>query len=195
MRATRFPPPMRGRDREGVATSHRARSYSARRFWEIRNLGAAFVRHGIGNNRCAGCTPLPVPPPHGGRERCGTALPKRRPAFAQVHGGPRALQHAHLGLMPIASSWELYAPSQDSRPNARIPASSKDMLLVRPSSKLCGTTFCSPRRADSTQLCALSRCTSSPSPLWSDVRFEFAPSSALIVVSQDGLFFFHRSRR
>jgi hypothetical protein len=113
----------------------------------------------------------------------------------QVHGGPRALQRAHFGLMLIASSWELHAPSQDSRPNARIPASSKDMLLVRPSSKLCGTAFCNPRRADSTQLCALSRCTSSPSPLRSDVRFKFAPSPALIVVSQDGLFFFHRSRR
>src|SRR5215471_10615805 len=27
------------------------------------------------NRRGACCTPLPVPPPQGGRERCGTALP------------------------------------------------------------------------------------------------------------------------
>src|SRR5262249_24458640 len=29
--------------------------------------------------RC--CTPLPVPPPQGGRERCGTALPQPHTAF------------------------------------------------------------------------------------------------------------------
>src|SRR5262249_41475624 len=32
----------------------------------------------LGNNRHACCTPLPVPPPHGGRERCGTTLPNRK---------------------------------------------------------------------------------------------------------------------
>jgi hypothetical protein len=60
----------------GVATAHRARTCFCAQIPEIRSLGG-FVRHRIGNNRSAGCTPLPVPPPHGGRERCGTALPHR----------------------------------------------------------------------------------------------------------------------
>src|SRR6266478_4141364 len=49
---------------------------------KIGSLGAEFGRHRIGGNRCAGYTPLPVPPPHGGRERCGTALPISRNSFA-----------------------------------------------------------------------------------------------------------------
>src|SRR5215510_12225656 len=51
----------------GVAIAHRARSC-------FRSIGAAFVGCRIGNNRCACCTPLPVPPPQGGRERCGAHL-------------------------------------------------------------------------------------------------------------------------
>src|SRR4030095_9846643 len=65
--------------------------------------------------------------------------------------------------MPIASPSDPHA-SQDQQPNARIAASSKDIFLVRPTSKLCGKAFCNPRRADGTQQCALSHGTTSPSP-------------------------------
>jgi hypothetical protein len=75
---------------------------------------------------------------------------------------PHALQCAQFGLIPIASTSDARAFSRDSQPDARIPASSKDMLLVRPSSKLCGRASCIPRRADSTRQCALSRRTSPP---------------------------------
>src|SRR5215470_9889398 len=81
---------------------------SALRFLKIRNLGAAFVRYRIGNNRCACCTPLPVPPPQGGRERCGTALHTSRAAcaFASRHvcislarkRGPRGHKRVHARL-------------------------------------------------------------------------------------------------
>src|SRR5213596_3517074 len=78
---------------------------------------------------------------------------------------PHALPRARFGLMPIASSSDPDAPSRDSRPNARIPALSKDTPLVRPGSKLCGIASCIPRRADSIQQCALSRTTSPPLPV------------------------------
>src|SRR5262249_1313363 len=43
---------------------------------------AAFRESQIQNNRSACSTPLPVPPPQGGRERCGIALPNQKPAHA-----------------------------------------------------------------------------------------------------------------
>src|SRR5262249_51719863 len=72
---------------KGVATAQRARSrFNAQilrmQIPSIRSLEATFSRHRNGNNRSACCTPLPVPPPQGGRERCGTALHTARAAFA-----------------------------------------------------------------------------------------------------------------
>src|SRR5882762_4272026 len=78
-RATRFPPPMRGRDREGGGDE--APSAKVLLHKDPRSE-AAFVGSPITKKCRACCTPLPVPPPHGGRERCGTALPNHRPAFA-----------------------------------------------------------------------------------------------------------------
>src|SRR5882724_10125869 len=74
-RATRFPPPMWGRDREGGGDGAPRADLLQRADSRNQESCNAFARHGIENNRSAGCTPLPVPPPHGGRERCGTALP------------------------------------------------------------------------------------------------------------------------
>src|SRR5258705_8304601 len=89
----------------GVATAHRARTCFSAQILEIRSLGAAFVRHRIGNNRSAGCTPLPVPPPHGGRERCGTALHTSHPAlaFASRRLQIRAAQSTSSGLEKLAT--------------------------------------------------------------------------------------------
>src|SRR5882724_12215985 len=74
-RATRFPPPMWGRDREGGGDGAPRADLLQRADSRNQESCNAFARHRIENNRSAGCTPLPVPPPHGGRERCGTALP------------------------------------------------------------------------------------------------------------------------
>src|SRR6266850_1919822 len=64
VRATRFPPPMWGRDREGGGDgAPRANLPSARNFQKSGVLERAFVRHRIGNNRCARCTPPPCPSP------------------------------------------------------------------------------------------------------------------------------------
>src|SRR5712691_11470796 len=75
-------PPCGGGTGRGVATGRCARCCFSVQILKIRSFAVAFVRHRIGNNRRACCTPLPVPPPHGGRERCGTALHTSHAAFA-----------------------------------------------------------------------------------------------------------------
>ena len=78
---------MRGRDREGGGDEAPSAKVLLRK--DPRSE-AAFVGSPITKKCRACCTPLPVPPPHGGRERCGTALPNHRP-------------HSHTGSKMCAS--------------------------------------------------------------------------------------------
>src|SRR5262245_45855415 len=81
VRATRFPPPLRGRDRErGGDKAPSAKLVLCKRPRDRQLARICWAT--IQNKGSACCTPLPVPPPQGGREPCGTALPNRRPAFA-----------------------------------------------------------------------------------------------------------------
>jgi hypothetical protein len=96
--------------------------------------------------------------------RLATSLSLHAHEFGNRLGFPAAAtfhHRSHFGLVPIAPPSDPHA-SQDPQPNARIAASSKDIILVRPSSKLFGTAFCIPWRADGTQQCTLSRTTSPP---------------------------------
>src|SRR4029434_8590303 len=102
-------PPCGGGTGRGVATAHRARSCFSAQILKIRSLEAAFVRYRIENNRCTCCTPLPVPPPHGGRERRGTDLHTSHAAFAF------ASQHV---CMPWRASWDPGRQIEESEPMA-----------------------------------------------------------------------------
>jgi hypothetical protein len=67
MRATRFPPPLWGRDRERGTTA----------LFSVRTYDPTSHRSRVGKEPLAQrfvATPLPVPPPQGGREPCGAHL-------------------------------------------------------------------------------------------------------------------------
>src|SRR6266850_1919819 len=69
-------PPCGGGTGRGVATAHRARTCLQRAISRNQESWSGLLS-GIGLETTAVLVvpPLPVPPPHGGRERCGTALP------------------------------------------------------------------------------------------------------------------------
>src|SRR6266404_563386 len=73
--ATAFPPPMWGRDREGGTTSNGPCLRSETQSPHSRYLEPA---QDLLRTVCFVATPLPVSPPHGGRERCGTHLRNSR---------------------------------------------------------------------------------------------------------------------
>src|SRR5262245_17687810 len=104
--ATAFPPPLWGRDRERGTTSTAPVSYLRS------NKCRQRVRVCAANNpaQCLVATPLPVPPPQGGREPCGAHLrnsnapcPRNAPemcacpsASAGTNGGKRRFKPSSL---------------------------------------------------------------------------------------------------